>query len=314
MDLIKNDIVEWGLEYLSSHGYTLKSNQSENVQIRPWSYVIRYDTSAGWIYLKQTPKLIALEATITKILHDQFHAPVPEIIASNSELDCFLMQNAGSPLRQILKKQFDVTLLLKSVIQFTALQLSVADHVDIFLKIGVPDWRLDKLPNLYEKLLSQKEVLIADGLLEKEIDQLILLMPTISTLCQKLSSYSIKPSLVQCDFHDNNILIDNTLQKITFIDLGEVVISHPFFSLVGFLWQVKKHHKLTETDYTYQILFDACFKNYFVSQKQLFDALNTTRILWHVYEALAQDRLRLACDKTEFEALQRHGKLADRLK
>src|SRR3990167_10684070 len=119
MDLIKNDIVEWGLEYLSSHGYTLKSNQSENVQNRPWSYVIRYDTSAGWVYLKQTPRLIALEATITKILHDQFHAPVPEIIASNPKLDCFLMKDAGNPLRPILKKQFNVELLCKATDAFT---------------------------------------------------------------------------------------------------------------------------------------------------------------------------------------------------
>src|SRR5579872_148306 len=102
--LKKNKIAKWGLEYLSSHGYLLKNNEPENVQIRPWSYVIRYDTSEGFVYLKQTPKLIALEATITKILRDRFHAPVLEVITFNSELDCFLMKDAGNPLRAILKK------------------------------------------------------------------------------------------------------------------------------------------------------------------------------------------------------------------
>ncbi len=37
-------------------------------------------------------------------------------------------------------------------------------------------------------------------------------------LCKTLSDYAIKPTLVQCDFHDNNILIDEVSQKITFID------------------------------------------------------------------------------------------------
>lgn len=112
------------------------------MQNRPWSYVIRYETSAGWIYLKQTPKLIALEASITKILHDQFHAPVPEIITSNQKLDCFLMKGAGNPLRPILKRQFDGKLLCKAVDVFTKMQIAVSNDVDVFINIGVPDYRL----------------------------------------------------------------------------------------------------------------------------------------------------------------------------
>ena len=156
MDSTKNDVIKWGLEYLTSHGYTLKSNHHEDIQIRPWSYVIRYNTSAGWIYLKQTPKLISLEPVITTILHDQFHAPVPEIIASNAKLDCFLMKDAGNSLRTILKKQFYAKLLCKTVDVFTSMQIVIADHVDTFINIGVPDYRLDKFPELYEKLIWEK--------------------------------------------------------------------------------------------------------------------------------------------------------------
>ena len=105
-------------------------------------------------------------------MHDQFHASVPEVIAHNAELNCFLMKDAGRPLREILKKQFDAALLCKAIDQFTSIQLAVADHVNIFLDIGVPDWRLDKLPDLYKQLLSQKDILIADGLSEIEISEL----------------------------------------------------------------------------------------------------------------------------------------------
>ena len=64
-DNLSKEIIQWGCKYLSSHGYTLKSNLPENVQNTPWSYVVRFATSDGYIYLKHTPKLLALEAIIT---------------------------------------------------------------------------------------------------------------------------------------------------------------------------------------------------------------------------------------------------------
>lgn len=134
------EIIQWGCQFLSSHGYKLKNNLPETVQDTPWSYVARFATSDGYIYLKHTPEQLALETTIIQTLRDQFHAPVPKIIAHNAELNCFLMKDAGQSLREILKKKFDMVLLHKAVNQFTLLQLAVADHVDVFLDIDVPDW------------------------------------------------------------------------------------------------------------------------------------------------------------------------------
>src|SRR3990167_3238204 len=310
----KKDIIQWGVEYLASNGYTLKSNLPENVQDTPWSYVVRFSTSDGCIYLKRTPKLIALEATIIQVLHDQFNASVPEVISHNVELNCFLMKDAGRPLRQILKKQFDAGLLCKGIDQFTSLQLIIADRVDVLLDIGVPDWRLDKLPDLYLQLLSQKEILIADGLSEIEISQLEALLPKISNLCKKLSDYSIKQTIVQPDFHDNNLLIDDA-QNITMIDLGEIVISYPFFSLINCLRQAKKHHALKDEDDAYLQLMGACLKNYmnFESKKRLLDAFAFAEILLFVYGALANDRLMNACGREKLMSFQ-PGRLSGELK
>ncbi len=314
-DNLNKEIIRWGSNYLSSHGYTLKSNLPENVQDTPWSYVIRFATSDGYIYLKHTPSLLALEASIIQILHDQFRASVPEVIAHNAELNCFLMRDAGRPLREILKKQFDAALLCKAIDQFTAVQLAVADHVNMFIDIGVPDWRLDKLPDLYKQLLSQKDILIADGLSEIEINELETLLPKVSNLCKKLSDYAIKPTIVQPDFNDNNTLIDDISQAITIIDLGEIVISHPFFSLINCLHQLRKHHGLTVEDDTYLQIRDAGLKNYMsvYSKKQLLDALGVAQILWIVYGTLCQYQLMLACGKDKLMAFQ-HGKLSDALK
>ncbi|KTD36523.1 hypothetical protein Lnau_1507 [Legionella nautarum] len=303
--------IQWACNYLTSHGYELKTKVPEMVQDAPWSYVIRFATSEGLIYLKQTPEQLALEAPIIQILHDQFHASVPIVIAHNAELNCFLMKDSGKSLRSILKQNFDEALLCKAIDQFTSLQIEVAEHADVFFDLGVPDWRLHKFPKLYQQLLTQKDVLIADGLSEMELDELEKLSPIVFDLCEKLSSYSIKPTLVQPDFNDNNTLIDNVAQKITIIDLGEISISHPFFSLLNCLYVIKKHHALTDEDVRYLRIKDACLKNYmnFESKKRLLEALEVALLLFPIYGVFAGYRMVFACDQSKFtEPFQRHAR------
>ncbi len=310
-----DEVIQWSCHYLLSRGMILKSHQPEVVQDKPWSYVVRFETTDGYIYLKHTPKLIALEAEITQILHDQFHASVPEIIAHNPELSCFLMKDAGRPLREILKKKFDVNLLCQAIQLFTSIQIHVSDHLETFLDIGVPDWRLDKIPDLFEQFLMQKNLLIKDGLTENEISELKNLLPAISTACKKLASYSVKPSIVQPDFHDNNLLINDLSGKITLIDLGEITISHPFFSLLTCLHQVKKHHGLTENDKKYQEIIAACLQNFInvESKENLLEAFSYAKTLWLVYGALAGDRLMKACGEEKLQLFQ-PGRLVESLK
>ncbi|OGV41969.1 MAG: hypothetical protein A3F46_10200 [Legionellales bacterium RIFCSPHIGHO2_12_FULL_42_9] len=310
-------IIQWGVKTILSHGYQLKSTMPEEVQNTPWSHVVRFLTTHGVIYLKNTPDALALEAPIIRILYDQFDAPVAEVIAHNAELNCFLMKDAGKALRVILKKKFDETLVFRAIDQFTSLQLAVAERVDVFLDMGVPDWRLEKLPDLYRQLLLQKDILIADGLSEIEISQLKDLFATVVHLCQKLSSYFIKHTLVQPDLNDNNTLIDDKTHNITIIDLGEIAISHPFFSLFNFLHVIKKYHDLTETSEVYLRLKDYCFKKFIplASEQYLLDAISIARPLFFVYAALGNYRLMQACDKTKFTgSFQRHGRISPSLK
>ncbi len=169
--------------------------------------------------------------------------------------------------------------------------------------------------DLYKEAISQKDLLIADGLSEVEINELEVLYPKITDLCQKLSGYSIKQSIVQPDFNDNNTLVDDKLQAITIIDLGELSISHPFFSLLNCLHVIKKHHALTNEDAAYLRIKDACLKNYmhFESEKNVLDALEIAHRLWFVYGLLAQDRLIKACGKEQLLSFQQ-GKLRMMLK
>lgn len=315
-DHLNQKTLQWGCEKLVSLGFTLKNTAPEKVLETPWSKVSRFETSEGLIYLKSAPEQLALEPLIIDILQRRFHASVPSVLAHNAKLKAFLMKDAGRSLREILKERFDEALLCRAIDQFTSLQLKVAEQVDSLLNIGVPDYRLDKLPTLFMKLISQKELLKEEGLTDIEINTLESLLPKISTLCEKLSDYPVKQTMVQPDFNDNNTLVDDVTGGITMIDLGEIVISHPFFSLHNCLQQIKKHHALKADDAVFIRIKEAClnnFKDLFESETALADAFSVAGKLLNVYEVAFQDRFISACGKENLKSYQ-HWKLGALLK
>jgi hypothetical protein len=308
-------IIKWAEEYLLSNGYTI-NNSPEQIQTTPWSKVIRFTTSRGYIYLKHTPPALSLEPAITKILYDQFQASVPVVIDTNRELHCFLMKDCGNPLREYLKKNFKPSLLGQAIKQYTAIQYAVIENINIFLELGVPDWRLDTLPLLYKKMICHDELLKEDGMTTQELDLLHELYPNFLSMCEKLSNYKIPETLDHCDFHDNNILIEYDSNHMTIIDLGETVITHPFFSLITCLRNAVFRYNLKETDEVYFLLQDACFETWrkFEIINNLSEIFSLATKLWPIYATLGEYRLMASSNAEQFKFLNRRGRLAMGLK
>ncbi len=308
--------VEWARACLASRGYTI-NNTPEYIQTTPWSSVMRFLTSTDdYIYLKQTPPMLSLEPTITQILYEQFHASVPIIIDTNKELNCFLMQDSGNPLRQFFKSNFQPNLLCEGIKQYGFIQYAAAEHINIFLDLGVPDWRLEKLPSVYIQLISQEELLIQDGLTADELGVLHKLYPRFSSVCESLFSYKILETLDHCDFHDNNILIENDTNKMTIIDWGESVVTHPFFSLISCLRDTTFRYHLKEVDKILLELQTACFACGLFdskSKENLLAAILLAQRLWPIYSALGNHRLIMASDIKEFKTSSENRTLSGRM-
>lgn len=296
------DIITWARDCLIVKGYCLQQPPHIVVET-PWSTVIRFSTSKKDIYLKQMPACLSLEPKVMQLLAAHCKACVPEVVAINEDLHCFLMKDAGEKLREYLKTNFQPDLLCRAITEFTAIQRATENQLEPFLALGVPDWRLEHFPDLFDQLITHGEFLKADGLTEKELHILWSLRPRISKQCELLSTYDIPETLVQSDFHSNNILIHHGTQKITFIDLGETVITHPFFSLHTFLRQAIIHHGVKECDHVYLRLQDACFKNWSeLSKQQLLKGFWLTEKLWPVYSALGFYRLVSSVDLQAFKS------------
>lgn len=291
-------ILKWATDYLISKNCLLQQSP-EIVQETPWSTVVKFSTSDGNLYLKQTPPSISMEPKIIQLLANQLHTSVPVVMATNDDLNCFLMKDAGSTLRQYLKANFQPNLLYDAIRQCAEVQRSAENHSASFFALDVPDWRLNKLSKCYDQLINQVAFLKEEGMTDEELELLHDLRQKVLEQCELLSRYNISETLVQPDCNTNNMLFDPILNKMTLIDLGEIAISHPFFSLHNFLLQATIHHGVKEQDEIYQRIQEACFENWLAlaTKNQLLEAFTLSRKLWPIYSALAYHRLMMSVDQ-----------------
>jgi hypothetical protein len=92
--------IAWALSTLQVTGYILQNSTPEVILQTPWLHVYRFDTDQGYCYLKQVPPGLSLEPQVIHLLRESCGASVPVLIAENPQEHCFLMQDAGIPLRE----------------------------------------------------------------------------------------------------------------------------------------------------------------------------------------------------------------------
>lgn len=311
---MKTPHIEWALSALNDLGYHPKTRKPEIILDTAWSEVCRFQTNLGLIYLKKVPSALSLEANVILLLQKQFNAPVPQIIAHNQELHCFLMQDAGIPLHEVFKQEFKPNLLIDTMHHYTMLQINSADKISLFLDLGVPDWRLPQLPRLYHQLMNEEELLIGDGLTQEELKQLKSLESKLQILCDQLASFKVPDTFGHADFHDKNILVNSRTHQTTLIDLGEVDITHPFFSFVNCLYRATEHLKLPSSQY--KKLQEDCFKNWLSieSSAHLFEIIAIIEQCWAIHAVLGEYRLIKSIGPIASMTLRRQGRFAGKLR
>lgn len=283
-----SNIINWAIAYLDSKDSSL-DGAPEYVQETPWSKVIRLSTLKGVFYLKQPAPLLGKEADVIQFLAENTDASVPNVMASDHDLHCFLMKDAGIALRKYICEENKADLLCQAIKQFTTFQRSTEALTQPLIKLDIPDWRLEQLPKVYDEIINDKDFLIADGMTKAEIGKLKSLSPLVEEQALALSQYDITETVVQPDFNTNNIIISIDTQQLTIIDLGELAISHPFFSLHNFLYTATIHHGVEEKSSIWHQMLDACMNNWseIAPKTRLLEAYMLSRRLWPIYYVIA---------------------------
>lgn len=304
--------LEWAKHVLANQGF-LFENPIEVVREMPWSTVYRIPSSQGNLYLKLAAKPFGIETILLPYLSRYYPALLPHVLATNPELHAIIMNDSGEPLRPILQKKYQVNLAMKAIDHYATIQIGMIAHVDELLALGVLDWRLSTLPNIYLDLLAQKEALIHDGLTADEIERLIKMQPQVLQLCIELAQYQIPETIEHGDFHDNNILMSSK-QQLLINDWGDTVITHPFFSLTTCLSSVRRNHLIESSSPCYATILHGYLKHWlkFEPQNRLMAAFTLAKRLSPIKFVLSFHRITLCGDG---EACDRYrGFVADALK
>lgn len=303
----RNDqpMIQWAQQVLEVAHHKTYDN-IETITKTPWSTVLKLGSSSPYVYLKQTPKELFLETEIINLLRKKCNVSnIPEIIAKNEELHCFLLKDCGdSSLREHFNGNLQLEIFEKGLKPYKALQKLTTNHIDEFLALGVPDWRLDKFPELYQKLMDI-EWLSTLGLAEAEVKKLGKSCPTVIALCRRLSEYALPDCLSHSDFHDGNMLYLIKTQEVSIIDLGETAINHPFFSLATCFHKVTSHYGLTKESKAYLALKQICFEGLTDKDQDLEAILTIVNTLLPIYLIFAHLRLQRAIYPFELETIPR---------
>ena len=288
--------LQWAKQYL----LLLKKSTTLRHRIiveTSYSVVYQLETTHDTVYVKQVPKALFLESQTVRFLHQHACKNIPAIIAENAELHCFVMTACGTiSLRHLFNGEVNVDQIKQGILNYTNIQRVLESKIQPLLSLGIPDWRLEHFPGLYEKLIQQEDLLIGDGLTKKEVEQLRQHYPRCVKLCADLASYKIPETLSHCDFQYNNMLLDEKTGEISIIDWAETVISHPFFSLNGCLWNLTYFNALKQTEQKYAMLQSSCIAPWIVDYEEipLLEAFDLANQLLGIHAALAYQRIYMA--------------------
>lgn len=303
----REELLEWAKSVLGGDARFIAAAAET-----PFSRVLQIEAAGAVYYLKQTPPALFIEAAVIAACRELCGSDnVPEVVAQDKAMHCFLMRAAGeTTLRGHLAGKADLPLLAAGIKSYRNLMQHAAPHTAAFRALGVPDWRPQNLPALFDELLSRQAALRGAGLDESECAMLRRCLPAVTTWSEALAALPVKPVLTHSDFQDNNIVLDTKTRKLTIIDLGETAIEHPFFSLSGCLRRAAGRYGIDVAGPDYAALHDAAFGGWGLDAATREETLRLTEKLWPLPAALGHLRLESASDNLASLPRMRH-RLAD---
>jgi len=214
----------WIDEHLGELGLR-RTGDVEQPHVAPWSTVMKVPVGEESVFFKANTDELRHEAAIVRRLAARMPDRVPPLLAVDEESGWMLMADAGETLRVVVLRERSLDRWLDALGLYAEAQLAMTDAVDDLLAAGVPDLRLDVLPDKYAALMD----LI--GAEQRFRDAL----PWVEELADELASYGIAETLQHDDLHDGQVFVqrgpDGQGERHLLMDWGDACISHPFFTL-----------------------------------------------------------------------------------
>jgi len=261
----------------------------ERIAATPYSEVDKITTESGVYYLKKTPPALFIETRILSLLRriDPSLA-VPEVVAEDEEDFRFVMRSCGDEtLRSLFSGRADTGLLETAVREYKRIQEASAPRVRDFLGIGVPDWRLSRLPGLYGDFVRDEGTLERWGVGRDDRTELRAMEKIFADACRRAASCGIPDALNHSDFQENNMVIAHATGKISIIDWGEVTIGPALWPVVGFFKKICRRYALSAESPEGQRLLESFMSGEGLGKEDTADAFRSLSLLDCIYYVLS---------------------------
>jgi hypothetical protein len=272
------------------------TGEIEQPHTYPWSSVLQVPTNEGRLFFKATAPDTIYEMALTQRLAGWYPERLPELVSVDVNKGWMLMRDGGEPLRASIRAMQDVRPWTPVIALYAELQIGVISHIPELLTLGVPDWRLARLPGLYAELLKDTDTLRLDqdgGLTIEEFQRIKDLTGRFSWICTELAGFGIPETIDHGDFHDGNVLVKGS--RVTLFDWGDANITHPFVTLRTFFVSMENSLKLE--DYAFTPEMETLLHIYlepwqrFTSRENLLTAYSLSRCVATVVKTLAWHQL-----------------------
>jgi hypothetical protein len=194
----------------------------ETAHERPWSTVLRVPSADGICWFKACSSVQAFEPRLTANLFGRWPHLVPEVLGHDEQQACLLLADAGTEIGRVGNPPESWLAVLP---RYAELQRGETEHVSGHLEHGVPDLRVEVLPERYDDLLRHDLPLESD-----EVDRLRAFAASFERLCTDVADDGIPASIQHDDLHMNNVYVKDGGMRV--LDWGDSSIAHPFASLV----------------------------------------------------------------------------------
>jgi hypothetical protein len=251
------EMLAWVHDQLAARGIRV-SGPIEN-RDRAWSMIMRVPTADGPVWFKANSPASRFEPALTLVLGRWTPANVLTPLAVDTARGWSLLPDAGTRLRELLGAAPDPLCWEAPLREYAQLQRTAAGHVDELLALGVPDLRPQRLPDLFDLVLSSPQLAaqigVPGGLPAERYAALRGQRPTFTRWCERLAASGVPPSIDHADLHDGQVF--RGADGWVLIDWADASIGHPFMTLSVAIQRVAERFSLAADSAVLARLLDA---------------------------------------------------------
>jgi hypothetical protein len=267
--------------------------QVTTVKERPWSVVLRVDFQKATAYFKACGAGGSHEPGLLLHLQRGWAHSIPEMLAVDVGRGWILMADGGHPLREVFDLPGQLAVLRRLLPAYAELQSATMQSIEAFLRLGLPDRRLHRLPELLEELISGEVIAVgrsarAAAELRASVRRWL---PGFEQCCADLAAAPYSAALDHGDLHPGNVLMRG--EDYRFGDWGDSCVTHPFVSMGVTFEMVLSQLSAVDRDEHARQLRDAYLEPWATYGSPAFLEADFRRALWVSHAVRALDFARM---------------------